>query len=234
MASILHAIQGNPLAAKLKFSTAAPPVGARPVHGFVYGDNYPDIYTYGGLWWMGNLKGLWYHLMDKEPALVNRFDSLGLMTYDVCGSPASLCEPYGGGPTDLAGQVNAYMNDYFMWLKASIPKPASLTVDSIGKVTFLPATFQANPRIQFGFEVNQPAYPRDVTGQLQLTDAIVDTILAQQVNSGGVIVWQMYSVQNTAGNGTTTKYTLNQSCKTFLAGDSRYDCNANFPSLVKK
>jgi chitinase len=43
----------------------------------------------------------------------------------------------------------------------------------------------------------------------------------------------MYSKQNTAANGTTSKYTMNQSCKTFLANDSRYDCNADFPSAAQ-
>jgi chitinase len=95
------------------------------------------------------------------------------------------------------------------------------------------AKYNINSKIQFGFEVNQPAYPKNVSGQLQLTNSLVDTITAQQKDSGGVIIWQMYSKQNTTANGTTSKYTMAQSCKTFLAGDSRYDCNANFPSAAK-
>ena len=55
MAAIMAALESS----GLMFSTAAPPVGARPVSGFVYGDNYPDINSLGGLWWLGNLKGLW-------------------------------------------------------------------------------------------------------------------------------------------------------------------------------
>lgn len=173
-----------------------------------------------------------YHLTDKQRALVDRFDSLGLMTYDICGS-GSVCEPYGGGPVDLAGQVNAYMTDYNTWLKSSTPSSANLTVDANGKVVFYPAKYNIQSKVQFGFEVNQPAYPKEVSGQLQLTDALVDTITSQQKDSNGVIIWQMYSVQNVAAKGTTVQYTINKSCQTFLAGDSRYDCNANFPSPAK-
>ncbi|MDD3267311.1 MAG: hypothetical protein PHC75_09070 [Burkholderiales bacterium] len=230
MAAIMHALEDNPSAKNLMFSTAAPPVGARPITGFVYGDNGSDIYTKGGVWWLGNLKGLWYNLTDKDKAIVDRFDSIGLMTYDLCGDNPTTCAPYGGGPLDLAGQVDAYMKDYTNWLKSSNPAGASLTVDQVGKVAFLPAKYNISSKIQFGFEVNQPAYPRNPSGQLQLTNSLVDNILARQKDSGGVIIWQMYSVQNTSANGTTSKYTMNQSCKTFLANDNRYDCNANFPS----
>ena len=233
MAAIMHALEDNPNAKNLMFSTAAPPVGARPITGFVYGDNAADIYTKGGVWWMGNLKGLWYNLADKDKAIVDRFDSIGLMTYDLCGDSATTCAPYGGGPLDLAGQVGAYMKDYTNWLKSTTPSAASLTVDQNGKVAFLPAKYNISSKIQFGFEVNQPAYPQNVSGQLQLTNALVDSITAQQKDSGGVIIWQMYSKQNTAANGTTSKYTMNQSCKTFLANDSRYDCNADFPSAAQ-
>ncbi len=231
VAAILHALEDNPNAKDLMFSTAAPPVGARPTTGFVYGDNASDIYTKGGVWWLGNLKGLWYHLADKDRAVVDRFDSLGLMTYDLCGDNAAVCAPYGGGPIDLPGQVAAYMKDYTTWLKTS--KAADLSVSETGKVTFYPAHYSVNSKIQFGFEVNKPAYPRNDAGILQLTNSLVDTILSQQKDAGGVIIWQMYSVQNTEGNGTTSKYTMGQSCKTFLGNDNRYDCNANFPSIVK-
>ncbi len=233
MAAIIHALEDNPNAQNLLFATAAPPVGARPITGFVYGDNNPAIYTKGGVWWLGNLKGLWYNLTDKEPAIVNRFDSIGLMTYDLCGDNATMCAPYGGGPLDLAGQVTAYMKDYWNWLKSTSPSAASLTMTTNGQVTFLPAKYNISPKLQFGFEVNQPAYPKNVGGQLQLTNSLVDTITSQQKDSGGVIIWQMYSKQNTTANGTTSKYTIGKSCKTFLATDSRYDCNADFPSPAK-
>jgi len=231
MAAILSLLESDPLASKFLFSSAAPPVGARPITGFVYGDNYPDIYTLGAVWWLGNLKGLWYHLTEYNSKLVTRFDSLGLMTYDLCGS-GSICEPYNHAATDLPSQVDAYMNDYWTWLKAPQTSYANLTVDYNGKVTFLPAKFNVPAKIQFGFEVSQPAYPKEVSGQLQLTDALVDQILSQQKSSNGVIIWEMYSIQNTAAHGTTVKYTVQQSCKTFLSNDARYDCNAAFPSTV--
>ncbi len=231
--AILHAIADNPGARHLLFATAAPPVGARPVTGFVYGDNNPDIYTKGGVWWKGNLKGLWYELADKDLAIVSRFDSLGLMTYDLCGDNPQMCAPFAGGPIDLAGQVASYMKDYAVWLKSNAASKASLTIDPIGKVKFLPAKFHINSKIQFGFEVNQPAYPKNVSGQLQLTNELVDTITRQQKNSDGVIIWQMYSNQNKSVPGAASvKYTINTSCKTFLAGDSRYDCDADFPSAT--
>ncbi|HHF7375706.1 glycoside hydrolase family 18 protein [Legionella bozemanae] len=231
--AILHALMDDPGAKYLKFATAAPPVGARPITGFVYGDKYPDIYTKGGLWWKGNLKGLWYNLTDKDAAIVSRFDSLGLMTYDLCGDNPVECAPYANGPLDLPGQVSAYMKDYTNWLKAEVVSKPSLTVDNIGKVTFLPAKYFINAKIQFGFEVNQPAYPQNINGQLQLTNQLVNEILAQQKNSGGVIIWQMYSKRNTSvPDATTVKYTISQSCKTFLANDSRYDCDADFPSAA--
>lgn len=228
--AILHKLADNPAATKLLFATAAPPVGARPITGFVYGDNASDIYTKGGVWWKGNLKGLWYNLASADKNIVSRFDSLGLMTYDLCGDNPQMCAPYGGGPLDLAGQVNAYMKDYMSWLK-SPESDAKLTVDTIGKVLFLPAKYNIKSKIQFGFEVNQPAYPKNVNGQLQLTNNLVDVITNQQKDSDGVIIWQMYSSQNKSIPGATTvKYTINQSCKTFLSNDEHYDCNANFPA----
>ncbi|KTD11125.1 Glycosyl hydrolases family 18 [Legionella gratiana] len=232
--AILHAIIDDPGAKYLKFATAAPPVGARPITGFVYGDRLADIYTKGGLWWKGNLKGLWYSLANKDEAIVSRFDSLGLMTYDLCGDNQALCAPYANGPLDLPGQVSAYMKDYSNWLKSEHESKPILTIDNIGKVTFLPAKYNIKSKIQFGFEVNQPAYPKNINGQLQLTNQLVDQILQQQKESDGVIIWQMYSKKNDAvPDATTVKYTINQSCKTFLSNDSRYDCNAEFPSTAK-
>lgn len=231
--AILQLLTNNPDAKDLKFATAAPPVGGRPVTGFVYGDNDPDIYSKGGLWWKGNLKGMWYHLNEKNAAIVSRFDSLGLMTYDICGDNPTLCAPYGGAKLDLASQVSAYMKDYAVWLKAAKPSAATLTVDKIGKVEFLPAKYNINSKIQFGFEVNKPAYPVHDSGKLQLTNELVDTITAQQKDSGGVIIWQMYSAQNTDVKGaTTTQYTVQKSCETFLKDDARYDCSVHFPSAV--
>ncbi|KTD73333.1 glycoside hydrolase family 18 protein [Legionella tucsonensis] len=231
--AILHAIMDDPGAKYLKFATAAPPVGARPITGFVYGDKYPDIYTKGGLWWKGNLKGLWYNLANKDEAIVSRFDSLGLMTYDLCGDNPAECAPYANGPLDLPGQVKAYMEDYTNWLKAEVVSKPSLTIDGTGKVTFLPAKYHINSKIQFGFEVNQPAFPKNISGQLQLTNKLVNEILNQQKDSDGVIIWQMYSKQNAAvPDAATVKYTIRQSCKTFLANDVRYDCDADFPSLA--
>ncbi|KTC93244.1 glycosyl hydrolase family 18 protein [Legionella cincinnatiensis] len=232
--AILHAIIDDPGAKYLKFATAAPPVGARPITGFVFNDRLPDIYTKGGLWWKGNLKGLWYNLASYDEAIVSRFDSLGLMTYDLCGDNQTLCAPYPNGPLDLPGQVSAYMKDYTNWLKSENVSKPILTIDNIGKVTFLPAKYNIKSKIQFGFEVNQPAYPKNINGQLQLTNQLVDQILQQQKESDGVIIWQMYSKQNTAvPDATTVKYTINQSCKIFLGNDSRYDCNADFPSTAQ-
>ncbi len=168
-------------------------------------------------------------MADLDSSLVSRFDSLGLMTYDLCGA-GSACQPYGGGPVDLAGQVDAYVTDYNTWLKNPSPRNANLTVDNVGKVIFYPATYNIASKIQFGFEVNQPAYPKDESGQLQLTDELVDSILKQQSeSSSGVIIWQMYSIQNVNGGGTTVQYTMQQSCLTFLKEHSSYDCYSDFP-----
>lgn len=233
VAAILHELADNPAAKNLKFATAAPPVGARPITGFIYGDNAPDIYTKGGVWWKGNLKGLWYSLTNKDKEIALRFDSLGLMTYDLCGDDAAVCAPYGGGPLDLAGQVGAYVKDYTTWLKTT-DSQAVLTVSDIGKVNFLPAKYNLNTKVQFGFEVNEPAYPKNPQGQLQLTKTLVDKITQQQKNTDGVIIWQMYSQQNTKVPGSTTiNYTLQKSCETFLEGDDRYDCHSAFPTSAK-
>jgi hypothetical protein len=231
VSAILHLLMDNPAAKNLRFAQAAPPVGARPITGFVYGDNKDDINTKGGLWWKGNLKGLWYHLTSKDKALVSRFDSIGLMTYDLCGDDAKMCAPYGGGPLDLPSQVKAYMSDYKTWLKANKPSDAKLLVSKIGKVSFNPAKYFIDTKLQFGFEVNQPAYPKNVDGQLQLTKTLVKQILVQQKESGGVIIWQLYSKQNQkVKDATSSQYTIKQSCMTFLEGDNHYDCYANFPS----
>ncbi|MBA2650783.1 MAG: hypothetical protein H0U73_00730 [Tatlockia sp.] len=234
VAAILHEITDNPAAKNLQLATAAPPVGARPISGFVYSDSHPAINQKGGIWWKGNLKGLWYNLANKDKDLVSRFDSLGLMTYDLCGDDAQTCAPYAGGPLDLAGQVSAYMNDYSNWLKTT-DSEAELSVSNIGKVEFFPAKYKLNTKIQFGFEVNKPAYPRNEKGQLQLTNQLVDTILQQQKNSEGVIIWQLYSQQNReVADATSINYTLKKSCETFLANDERYDCQADFPSSMTK
>jgi len=231
--AILHLLADNPAATHLLFATAAPPVGGRPITGFVYGDNAPDIYNKGGVWWGGNLKGLWYNLADKDKKIVDRFDSIGLMTYDLCGDNAQMCAPYGGAALDLSSQVNAYLKDYSNWLK-STETPAQMTIDAIGKVLFLPAKYHINTKIQFGFEVNQPAYPKNPSGQLQLTNHLVDAITLQQQESDGVIIWQMYSAKNVSvPDATTVEYTLNQSCQIFLSADSRYDCHAHFPTSAK-
>ncbi|MBA2711269.1 MAG: hypothetical protein H0U57_11840 [Tatlockia sp.] len=233
VSSILHEIIDNPAAKNLLFATAVPPVGARPITGFVYGDNYPDIYEKGGVWWKGNLKGLWYNLVSKDKDLADRFDSLGLMTYDLCGDNALMCAPYGGAALDLASQVSAYIKDYTTWLKTS-DSEASLSVSN-RKVSFLPAKYKLKSKIQFGFEVNKPAYPQNENGQLQLTNSLVNAILQQQKNTDGVIIWQLYSKQNKSViDSTSAKYSLQKSCETFLAKDNRYDCSADFPSVAKE
>ncbi|MBA3535513.1 MAG: hypothetical protein H0T84_02715 [Tatlockia sp.] len=234
VAAILHEIADNPAAKNLQFATAAPPVGARPITGFVYGDIYPDIYEKGGVWWKGNLKGLWYNLVSKDKEIAERFDSLGLMTYDLCGDNAQICAPYGGAALDLASQVSAYMKDFVNWLKTSDTE-ANLAVSNIGKVTFLPAKFKLSSKIQFGFEINKPTFPLHDSGKLQLTNQLVSRILQQQKDSDGVIIWQIYSKQNkSVADSTTIKYSLQKSCETFLAGDDRYDCKADFPNSVKQ
>jgi hypothetical protein len=228
--AILHSIMDDPGAKYLKFTAAVTPVGARPITGFISKEKFPNINSEGGLWWKGNLKGLWYNLIDKNPAIASRFETLGLMTYDLCGDNPKTCPPYPNGPLDLPQQVNAYMKEYINWIKTDHPSSASLTIDDAGKVTFLPAKYLINAKLQFGFEVNQPAYPPKRRGQLQLTNQLVNKILSQQKDSGGVIIWQMYSRPNSAvPDATTVKYTINQSCKVFLANDTRYDCNADFP-----
>lgn len=234
IAAILHQVMDDPGAKYLKFSFSAPAEGARPITGFVTEDKYPEIYTKGGLWWKGNLKGLLYHLANKDEELMTRFESIGLMTYDLCGDNPEQCAPYINGPLDLAGQVNAYMKDYYNWLKVDKTSKPSLTVDNIGKVTFLPAKYHLKAKILFGFEVNQPVYPRNINGQLQLTNQLVNIILDQQKDSGGVVIWQMYSKPNLlVPDAATVQYTISQSCKEFLDHDDRYDCHANFPSAAK-
>jgi chitinase len=47
-------------------SMAVNAAGGRPINSWVWGDNLPDIYQFGGLWWGGNLKGLVYNLMAKD------------------------------------------------------------------------------------------------------------------------------------------------------------------------
>ncbi|CAM2771007.1 hypothetical protein LEAN103870_02165 [Legionella anisa] len=50
---------------------------------------------------------------------------------------------------------------------------------------------------------------------------------------GCIVVLQWSEQQNAAvPDATAVKYTIRQSCKTFLANDSRYDCNADFPSAA--
>lgn len=43
----------------------------------------------------------------EDPAIVTGFDSLGLMTYDLCGDNPQVCAPIAGAALDLASQVNA-------------------------------------------------------------------------------------------------------------------------------
>lgn len=233
--SILHALIDNPEAKYLKFAATVPPLGARPITGFmVHEDNVSNRYTRGGLWWKGNLKGLWYNLVDKDKAIVSHFDSFGLKSYDLCADKPNQYHPYVNGLLNLSDQVDAYMKDYINWLKSDNPRKPILKIDKIGKVTFLPAKYHINPTIQFGFEVSQTAYSKNIKGQLQLTNRLVDKILDDQKGCGGVMIWHMYSKQNTAIPGATTvKYTINQSCKTFLRNDNRYECNIDFPSSVK-
>ncbi len=231
--AIISTLEGNSQASHLMFATAAPPVGARPIMGWLWGDGVENIVnTQGGVWYLGNLKGLWYNLTMMDKSAVDRFDSLGLMTYDLCGDNAQTCAPYTGAQLDLPSQVTAYVNDYSNWLKSTQVKDAHFEYPNTWSANFFPATFNINPKIQFGFEVNQPAYPKNVSGQLQLTKSLVTTILTQQATkTNGVIIWQMYSAPNDQVTGhATSNDTLNQSCNTFLKSDSRYDCNSTFPA----
>ncbi len=233
--AILNSLENNPNAKNLMFATAAPPVGARPIMSFVYSDSSLDsVNTYGGLWWGGNLKGLWYNLTYLDKPVVDRIDSLGLMTYDLCDDDTTKCPPYAGASMDLASQVDAYVGDYNNWLKNPNTSEASLTIESnSGKVTFLPAKYNVNPKVQFGFEVNKPAFPRNASGQIPLTESEVSNILAQQATkTNGVIIWQMYSEPNSSVESSiraTAKDTIAKSCATFLKGSPDYDCNADFP-----
>ncbi len=232
--AILHAIMDNPEAKYLKFTAAVPPVGVIPVTGFIQKETYPDMNSNGGLWWKGNLKGLWYNLINKDESIISRFDSLALRTYNLCSDSPAICAPYPNGPLDLSGQVGAYMNEYVNWLKSNSASKPCLTIDSTGKVTFLPAKYRINAKMLFGFEVNQPHFPKNVKGQLQLTNQLVDQILDQRKEDDGVIIWHMYSKQNKAvPDATTIKYTMSHSCKVFLSHDNQYDCNADFPSALE-
>ena len=222
LAGIVQAIHDNitTINSSLVITAALPPVGATPIMDFVYGDNgKDDVYTYGGVWWLGNLKGLFYNLAWKYPTVANYFQAAGIMTYDLASNDPA----YTGAGGDLSSQVNTYMGLYKNFLESS--ESSNLTVNSVGKIVYKPAHFKLPTKFQFGFEVNKPAY-----GDLTLTPALVTTILNNQKDSDGDIIWEMYSVQPTGG--TTTKNVLQQSCATFLANDSRYDCSANIPSTL--
>lgn len=235
----------------LKWSAAVSAAGGRPIKGFTYGDSkYPSgsnlgIDEVGGIWWGGNLKGIIYELTNKDPQIVNRFDSFGIMSYDICNGATAewtpiKCSPDGNitDPNDmtLSGQVNTYVHDYVTWLKAGTTvRNAAFSGDgssSASPLIFRPAKYQITPRIQFGYEVNQPAFPKDPAGQVQLLKSDVTAInSAQQGQTNGVIIWQLFSKQNTSVAGSATiADTIQQSCKTFLSGDDRYDCNASVPN----
>jgi chitinase len=80
---------------------AAAAVGAIPITSFVWGDTFPNVDSLGGLWWGGDLKGLFYNLFAKDaelnggtPVMMNKVDDLGIMTYDMCADETVICQPY--------------------------------------------------------------------------------------------------------------------------------------------
>lgn len=230
--AILQYLRPKIEAANFYLSMAAPSVGGRPTTSFVYGDNADDVNTLGGLWWGGNMKGFIYHLVARDqesPAdqqVMHLFDHMGVMTYDLCGDPTPICQPFTGA-TDLSlpTQVNYYIDDILSWLYNA--KPGSYYANpNSGRVTFNQTHFQMDAQVLFGVEVNHPAWPKKGI-YLQLTNDNFAKILAdQQKKTSGLIIWQLYSVTNTQDSGSTVTHVLQESCKTFLAGDSRYDCTS--------
>jgi chitinase len=235
--AILNAFENSAQAKALKFSIAAGPVAATPITSFVYGDNtLSDVLTYGGVWWKGNLKGLLYSAASLNKAPIQKLDAIGVMTYDICGDATSMCQPYAGAAVDLASQVSTYMQMYTNWIGNKTASAAQLDVTVNGKVTLMQEKFALGNKLQFGVEINQPAYPAVGKGtQLPLTNALAQTLINQQASkSNGLIMWQLYSKENIAiADYAVVKNVLNMACTTFLAGDSRYNCSANFPSEVR-
>ena len=227
----------------MKLSTAAPPVGAIPVMT----PQNSDVFAvqHGGLWWGGNLKGLIYEAEMSSPGILDNFDSINVMTYDLgagsksCGSPL----PYN---CDLQSQVEFFMSTYSTWLKG-IPKlqgplqPAGQA--QIGQ-WIVPKQLNYKGHLGFGFEIGQPAYPAPTSGDgdwhtTVITSDKLAAILASIGHNpayGSMILWQTYkpisSDSTIIGTQATPRDVLNATCAAFGLGGLGYNCNSPIPIVI--
>ncbi|MFM5848726.1 toxin [Aeromonas veronii] len=217
---------------ELKLSLAAPATGGIPNMSANWGTNGHTAYTYGGAWWGGNLYGLIYNVALKKPDLINRFSSIGIMSYDLserdCGGDTNL-------PCDLAGQVEFYYSSFLNWLKSGDSiRPGHAIVKgapTYAGASIQPAKLLITPSINVGFEVGKPA-----TGNLVLTKDMLDYISSQSVkhSSSGMIMWDLYKDKryDEPLNGWNDDWArpsdvLTSLCEKMGLSSDVYDCSSN-------
>ena len=177
-----------------KLSTAAAAVGA-----------------WGGKWWGGNLKGLWYNIKQWYPDVIDFMTTgrnaggINVMTYDLSKNERfHECPDAGDCPLDL--QVAYYMQTY---AAAGIPAAAT------------------------GFEIGTPAYPdpaEDKQDQLPLTTPMLQTIVAQNVHAGGAgFYWEMYKQTAPDGCEATGTQVAQAVCSAVLGAGAKR-CAGSFPN----
>ncbi|MBK2027336.1 hypothetical protein IB642_00830 [Allofrancisella guangzhouensis] len=215
----------------LKLSAALPAVGAVPTNVLAWSSS--DHLKNGSPWYYGNLKGLMYNVAYKDESIAKDLDALSVMSYDLSKSDGQ----YLNGAQTLADQVKYYMDEYYHFLGA-----ASDTSTKLNNQTIIPGTFDLDRKIQFGFEIGQPAYPTKETGNaFALSIDEMTEILKSEAQSGrsvGMIMWDLYKDQRYDkdylnywdSNWPTPKDVLQATCKAFNLGSNlAYNCDANVP-----
>lgn len=208
--------------AGLRFSTAAPAVGGTPILTPQSGSDKTE--TNGSVWWGGNLKGLIYNMAfatataDRPNGILDDFDTISVMSYDL--GPNDFQPPL----NTLPNQVGYYVREYNIWGQNNpiLPKPGTTGYNDV-----VPKQFAYKGHIAFGFEIGQPAYPKDSSWtQLALTQQFVATILANRgaptsnvghFDADAMIMWEMYKPTAPTGpaNQATPLFALQQTCISF-------------------
>eukprot|EP01063_Lacrimia_lanifica_P037658 TRINITY_DN77_c0_g1_i4.p1 TRINITY_DN77_c0_g1~~TRINITY_DN77_c0_g1_i4.p1 ORF type:complete len:542 (+),score=264.95 TRINITY_DN77_c0_g1_i4:50-1675(+) len=172
--------------------------------GMKLGTASAAVGAWGGSWWGGNLKGLWFELKQTFPEVLEGMD-LNVMTYDL-SSNEEFHECPDKDHCPLADQVDFFMSTY--------------TKANMGNAFV-------------GYEIGQPAYPspvHDKQNQLPLTKTALATIIEKTQNNFpfGGFLWEIFKPAVDASQA-TPQDVAQAICNSVRPGDKR--CTGTIPQL---